>query len=97
MRAPRSGFVAALDAELVGLAAVELGAGRARREDAVDHAAGLLLRKRVGDPVREGDALAELHAVDDLRLDAGEARFRSAAQIADAPPAKRPLILDRIG
>ncbi len=97
VRASRSGFVAALDAELVGLAAVELGAGRARKEDAVDPAAGLLLRKRVGDPVREGDALAELHAVDDLRLDAGEARFRSALRIADAPPAKRPLILDRIG
>src|SRR5256885_13133099 len=45
--ADRSGVLGALDAELVGLAAVELGAGRARKEDAVDPAAGLPLRKRV--------------------------------------------------
>ena len=97
LRAPRSGFVASIDAELAGLAAVELGAGRARKEDAVDHAAGLLLRKRPGDEVREGEALAELHAADAARLDAGEARLRAAFVFADAPPPRRPLILERIG
>jgi thymidine phosphorylase len=76
---------------------VELGAGRARKEDAVDHAAGLLLRKRPGDAVREGEPLAELHAADAARLDDGEARLRSAVVIADAPPQRKPLILDRIG
>jgi pyrimidine-nucleoside phosphorylase len=80
----------------VGLAAVELGAGRARKEDPVDPAAGLLLRKRVGEAVREGDVLAELHARDAQRLDQGEARLRAATSIGDGPPAARPLLLERI-
>ena len=57
------------------------GAGRARKEDAVDPAAGLLLRKRVGDQVRAGDVLAELHAATEARLDAGEAPLRGAVRM----------------
>ena len=96
LRAEQSGVLVSLDAELVGLAAVELGAGRARKEDRVDHAAGLLLRKRVGDPVRTGEVLAELHADDDARLDAGERRFRSAAVLGERAPDRKPLVLERI-
>ena len=96
LRAERSGMLSALDAGFVGLAAVELGAGRARKEDAVDPAAGLLLRKRLGDPVRAGETLVELHAASEERLDAGAARFRQAVAIADAAPPDRPLLLERI-
>jgi pyrimidine-nucleoside phosphorylase len=96
VRAERSGTLSALDAGLVGLAAVELGAGRARQEDAVDPAAGLVLRKRPGDAVRAGETLAELHAASEERLDAGEARFRKAVAIADAAPPDRALLLERI-
>jgi pyrimidine-nucleoside phosphorylase len=96
VRAPRSGTLRGLDAELVGLAAVELGAGRARKEDTVDHAAGLLLRHRPGDEVREGDVLAELHGADDARLDRGEARFLAALDLGEGPAPVRPLVLDRI-
>jgi pyrimidine-nucleoside phosphorylase len=96
VRADRSGVLTALDAEQVGLAAVELGAGRARKEDVVDHAAGLLLLKRVGDEVRAGDVLAELHAATEARLDAGEARLRAAAAFGDRPPGRKSLVLERI-
>ena len=96
VRAQRSGVLAALDAEQVGLAAVELGAGRARKEDVVDPAAGLLLHKRVGDEVRSGEVLAELHAATEPHLDAGERRFRAAAAIADQPSPRKPLVLERI-
>ena len=96
LRADRSGYLVALDAEAVGLAAVELGAGRARKEDKVDPAAGLVLRKRVGDEVREGEVLAELHARDGERLEAGAKRLRTAALIDASPPAPRALLIDRI-
>ena len=96
VRAGRGGVLASLDAELVGLAAVELGAGRARKEDRVDPAAGLLLRKRVGDEVRAGEVLAELHAADETRLSAGEARLRAAAVLSDEPPLAQPLVLERL-
>ena len=94
--AARAGVIAALDAEEVGLAAVELGAGRARKEDLVDPAAGLLLRKRVGETVEAGEPLAELHAASEGRLDAGEARLRRAVAIADAAPKPGRLVLERI-
>jgi pyrimidine-nucleoside phosphorylase len=96
VRASRSGVVTSLDAEGVGLAAVELGAGRSRKEDAVDPAAGILLRKRIGDPVRAGEALAELHADSEERLDAGESRIRSAVAIGDQAPPRAKLVLERI-
>ena len=96
VRADRSGVLTALDAEQVGLAAVELGAGRARKEDVVDHAAGLLLLKRVGDEVRTGDVLAELHAATESRLDAGEIRLLKAAVFGETPPDRKPLVLDRV-
>jgi thymidine phosphorylase len=95
-RAGRSGVLIAMDAEQVGLAAVELGAGRARKEDAVDPAAGLLLRKRVGDAVRAGEAIAELHAANESRLQAGEARLQAAVAIGDDAPTVQPLVLERI-
>jgi len=96
LRAERSGFLVSLDAEEIGLAAVELGAGRARKEDRVDPAAGLLLRKRRGDEVRAGETLAELHGASEARLDAGAARFAKAVRIADEAPPPAPLLLERI-
>jgi pyrimidine-nucleoside phosphorylase/thymidine phosphorylase len=96
LRSSRSGVLASLDAEQVGLAAVELGAGRARQEDRVDPAAGLVLRKRVGEEVRSGDVLAELHAASDARLDAGEARLRGALAFSDEAAPAQPLILERL-
>jgi pyrimidine-nucleoside phosphorylase len=96
VRADRSGALTSLDAELVGLAAVDLGAGRERKEDAVDHAAGLLLRKRPGDEVRAGEVLAELHASSDARLDKGEARLRAAVALGEAPRPQQPLVLERL-
>jgi pyrimidine-nucleoside phosphorylase len=96
VRAGRSGVLAVLDAERIGLAAVELGAGRARKEDPVDPAAGIILHKHLGDEVRAGDVLAELHAASDSRLDAGEERLRGAATIGDTPPRRKPLVLERI-
>ncbi|HEX9575393.1 MAG TPA: thymidine phosphorylase [Myxococcales bacterium] len=96
VRLDRGGVLAALDAEQVGMAAVELGAGRARKEDRVDPAAGVLLRKRRGDEVRAGEVLAELHAADAARLDAGEARLRAAVILSDEPPLAQPLMLERL-
>ena len=96
VRLDRGGVLAVLDAEQVGLAAVELGAGRSRKEDRVDPAAGVLLRKRRGDEVRAGEVLAELHASDRARLDAGEARLRAAVVLSDEPAGAQPLVFERL-
>ncbi len=60
--ADRSGWVTSVDPRAIGSAALRLGAGRLTQSAAIDHAAGVLLRRRVGDAVRAGEPLAELHA-----------------------------------
>jgi pyrimidine-nucleoside phosphorylase len=92
--AERSGFVVGLDAEAVGRAAMLLGAGRGRAEDAVDPAVGAVLRAKVGDPVRSGDALAELHYHDATHLAPARQMVRSAYAITDKPPDPRELVLE---
>ena len=65
VRAGRDGVVARLGALEVGIAALELGAGRRTKTDAIDHAVGVLCFAKRGDPVLEGDDLAEVHARED--------------------------------
>jgi thymidine phosphorylase len=60
--AAADGNVESIDALAVGLAALELGAGRARKDDKVDHAAGLIIQAPVGAQVRKGDPIAVVHA-----------------------------------
>lgn len=57
----RQGFVESMDAELIGIAAMKLGAGRQKKEDTIDHAAGVTLLKKTGDEVKVGEVLAILH------------------------------------
>ncbi len=97
VRAERSGTVAAVDALGIGLAAWRLGAGRARKEDPVSAAAGVVLHTRPGDRVSAGDVLYELRADDTSRMAVAKVDAASAVTIADGPAPVRPLIIDRIG
>lgn len=90
--APNSGFVVAVDALQVGRAAMALGAGRERKEDSIDPAAGILLRKKLGDAVNAGEKLAVLHTSDPSRIAGALALATTAFSIGDAPPAVTPLI-----
>jgi len=83
VRAPRDGFVAGFDAEAVGRAAMALGAGRARADDAIDHGAGVLLAVKRGDAVGAGAKVATLYAASEALLDAGEERLRGAIRYGE--------------
>ena len=90
--ASADGFVTHMDTEAVGGAAVVLGAGRERKEDAIDPAAGIVLVKKPGDAVRAGETLAVLHTDDARRAADGEAAFRAAVTIGPEAPPASPLI-----
>lgn len=60
--APKSGFVAEITAEMVGIAAMMLGAGRITKESVIDLAVGVVLHKKVGDFVQKGDTLVTIHS-----------------------------------
>ena len=94
---PRAGFVARVDAEGVAKAAFELGAGRAKADDAIDFAAGVTLAVARGDHVEAGQPLAELAACDHPdKLSEAEWLVRGAITFADEPPAPRQLILESL-
>ena len=96
VRAERGGYVSGVDAELVGRAAVALGAGRNRVEAAVDHAVGVSIVARIGDRVKPGDALTEIHYRDADRLMLALELLAAAWTIEDATPPARPLILETL-
>jgi pyrimidine-nucleoside phosphorylase len=94
--ASRDGYVAAIDAELVGRASVALGAGRDRVEDPVDPAVGIIVITKPGDAVRRGDGLLELHYRDGVRLEAAIRLTSQAVTIGDGPPAPSRLIVGEV-
>jgi pyrimidine-nucleoside phosphorylase len=110
--APRSGYVAGIDALACGLAAMRLGAGRATKTDTIDPAVGLVLRAKTGAYVEQGQPLATIHSrqpvpVDSLEdggaLDAGSnvgagvvRQVLDAFRWSEAPVAVPPLILETI-
>ena len=94
--ATRSGFLAALDAELVGRAAVALGAGRATLEARVDHGVGLMVAAPPGTPVKAGDAVLLIRHRGGRGLDDARVLLESAVRIDDAPPALAPLVLEAV-
>jgi thymidine phosphorylase len=94
--AARDGYVDAVDALAVGIAAWRLGAGRARKEDPVSPLAGVMTLVRPGDAVTTGQPLFELHAEDATRLASGRAALADAVTLGDASPVAEPLLLDVI-
>jgi thymidine phosphorylase len=91
-----AGIVTDLDAYAIGVAAWRLGAGRARKEDAVSAGAGVVWHVREGDSVAVGDLLFELFADDESRFEGGLEALKSAVTIGTARPEPRPLILEKI-
>jgi pyrimidine-nucleoside phosphorylase len=94
--ASRDGYVHGLAALPVGLAAVELGAGRRTKEEPVDHAVGIVCLKKRGDSVEEGEPLAEIHARDERSADEAADAVRDAYEIGDESPPATPIVLDTI-
>jgi pyrimidine-nucleoside phosphorylase/thymidine phosphorylase len=96
IRSPRSGSVRNLTARPVGHATMLLGAGRAKMDSPVDHAVGVILHKKVGDPVDRDEPLCTLLVNDESRLPEAEAMIRNAYDISDDPGSAEPLIVERI-
>jgi pyrimidine-nucleoside phosphorylase len=94
VEASRAGHVARLGATRIGLAALHLGAGRQTKDDTIDHAVGIVCRRKRGDAVTAGEILAEVHARDETAAAGAVREIHAAYELADAPPAPRRLVLD---
>ncbi|HUT15291.1 MAG TPA: pyrimidine-nucleoside phosphorylase [Anaerolineae bacterium] len=93
---PQSGCVAAINAMQVGLATVALGAGREKKGEAIDHAVGVVLKRKVGDRAKKGEPLLTIHANDERRLDQAKEALLGAYAWSDMPVQAPALILEVI-
>jgi pyrimidine-nucleoside phosphorylase len=93
---PTAGYVEALGAVAIGIAALELGAGRRSKEDAIDHSVGVVLHKKRGDAVGAGDPVAEVHAGDEVAAERAAVAVAAAYAIGDEQTDAHGVILDVI-
>jgi pyrimidine-nucleoside phosphorylase len=91
--APHDGYIQSLSAMHIGVEALELGAGRATKDDEIDHAVGIVCRRKRGDAVKEGEPLAEVHARDSQTAADAADRVRAAYILGDEPPRAVPIVL----
>ncbi len=90
------GYITSMNAELVGISSVALGAGREKKGDPIDPAAGIILERKTGDYVEKGDVIATLLTGDESRLDEGERIFREALVFGESAPELEPLFFARV-
>ena len=83
-------------ADAAGFEAMLLGAGRATKEDSIDHSAGILLHVKPGDSVEKGQLLAELFTNDESSLPAAEKLLRESIHLSPEQPQIQPLIYERV-
>ena len=93
---PQDGYVSQISALEVARAALELGAGREKKGDAIDHAVGVLSHLKVGDQVRQGDRAFTVHANSPERLAAAKAVLGRAIVYRDRLQTPLPLFYDTI-
>lgn len=96
IKAERSGYITKMNAEEIGETSVVLGAGRETKESTIDFSAGLILHKKYGDEVKEGDSLVTLYTSKESALADAEKMYREAIAISDEQPVKEPLVYARV-
>jgi len=97
IRSPSRGYLAAVDAEALGRASADLGAGRKRKGDPVDPAVGIAFRPKVGDLLGEGEELGRVHARTEDAARAAVARVLAALVLSEEPVEPVPLVHGWLG
>lgn len=96
VKSPKGGYITHMDTERCGIASSMLGAGRITKESEIDFAAGVALKKKVGQSVAEGEVMAVLYTSKEELFLASVEEFISAVTISDEKPATEPLIYARV-
>jgi pyrimidine-nucleoside phosphorylase len=94
--APTDGYLQKVDAAQVGMAVVDLGGGREKKGDPIDHSVGVIVHYKVGDRVQKGTPLCTIHASDRVRLERAKVRLLQAHTIGPEPVPPLPLFYKKI-
>ena len=94
--APRSGYIAGIEAEQVGLASMRLGAGRFKKGEHIDHRTGFILQAKLGQYRQAGEPLVEIHARSESEARGIEEALLACFAWSDAPVTVDPLVYDTV-
>ena len=96
IKSTHQGYIAGIDALMVGRAAMELGAGRATKKDEIDLQAGIKLLRKSGDYVHKGQVIAEMHTNKPEKTAPCQALFLNAVTFCEKKPKSSPSIIEII-
>lgn len=96
LAAEKAGFISKIDAYEVGMTAIDIGAGRRQKEDTIDHSAGFVFNKKVGDEVKPGDTILTIHTNNEESIHGARTRLTNAVTITSKEPKERKKILYRV-
>ena len=96
VRSEQSGYISSITASQIGLTAMAIGAGRSTKEDVIDPSVGVVLNKKVGQPVEKGEPLAFIHLNKQTGQEQALAGVANSFRISDEQPEQRGLIYDII-
>lgn len=88
----REGFITDMECEKIGVCSMLLGGGRENKDSVIDLASGIMLKKKTGDYVKKGEAVAVLYTNNEAKLTEAEALFASSYTTGLSKPEKKPLI-----
>lgn len=91
-----TGYISKIDARAVGEISVELGAGRVRTEDSIDHAVGIIVERKIADKVEKGETLAYIHANDEEKGKEAARKLKETYKITNQEVEPEKYILDII-
>jgi pyrimidine-nucleoside phosphorylase len=94
--ADHEGYIHAMDAYEIGMVSLELGAGRRTKEDSIDPAAGIILKRKTGDEIKKGETIARFYTNNSEVLGNAERKFIDAISISETKPTERKLISHKV-
>lgn len=96
LKAKEEGYICSMDTEGIGITAGLLGAGRETKESEIDHSAGIIMKKKLGDRIRKGEVVAELYTATEEKLGKAAAYMEHCYQVSDTKPEPLKLVVDII-
>ncbi len=94
--AGKDGYISAMNSYIIGMAGVELGAGRKSKEETIDPAAGIILEKKIGDPVKRGETIARCFTNKEVETDTVRQMLQDAVTVGSFRPDVPALITDTV-
>ena len=92
VKSDKTGYICKMNTGSIGKTSCILGAGREKKDDIIDYSAGIVLLKKTGDYINEGDIIAKLHTSKIEKIEEAKNMFISSIEVSNTKPEKKPMV-----